>query len=331
MQFGCSIANVLAIGGNKDLKLSNGQFAVLVFKDATNYSSLSTIVDSTKGNYRVSYNSGNKTITVKQKKYATYHHGNTKGYSLLDTTSASHFQGMDIAGTQVTQNGKWGDTLETLVPSQSTLNSGAVQTLYGCYVRTNLVEPMLSADKKPVYTEATVKYIVQYMQKTLSEKWKNGDGSCNMWYVMGTKLFDNNNNYVGNTNGATRDLAEVFRQCITNGMGSYADSAAKTLNQPKDCRTYYDAAYFLLQSLYSDNNGYGQTVTEYHQINLVKEGDYYVYNHWKDTRSSSSMRTITCISTSPATMTCICTSTASAYWIWAADTLSPNAESNSTM
>lgn len=273
-----SIASVLVIGKKKDLNLGNGQFAVLVYKNATNYSALSAITDSSKDSYRVSYNSNSKTITVKQKNFATYHHGNTKGYSLLDTSSASHFQGMDIAGTQVTQNGNWGDTPETLVSSQSTLNSGAAQTLYGCYVRTNLVEPMLGADGKPVYTEATVGYIAQYMQKTLPEKWQNNDGSYNMWYVMGTKLFDNNNNYVGNTGSATRDLAEVFRRCINGGLGSIADTKSKALAEAKDCRTYYDAAYFLLQNLYSDNPGYGQTVEEYHQINLVKKGNYYVYN-----------------------------------------------------
>lgn len=273
-----SIASVLTIGQNKDLNLGNGQFAVLAYKNATNYSALSAITDSSKDSYRVSYNSNSKTITVKQKNFATYHHGNTKGYSLLDTTSASHFQGMDISGTQVTQNGKWNDTPDALVPSQSTLNSGAVQTLYGCYVRTNLVEPMLGADRKPVYTEATVGYIAQYMQKTLPEKWQNNDGSYNMWYVMGTKLFDNNNNYVGNTGSATRDLAEVFRQCINGGLGSMADTRSKVLAEAKDCRTYYDAAYFLLQNLYSDNSGYGQTVKEYSQIHLVKKDDHYVYN-----------------------------------------------------
>lgn len=273
-----SIASVLTIGQKKDLNLGNGQFAVLAYKNATNYSALSAITDSSKDSYRVSYNSNSKTITVKQKNFATYHHGNTKGYSLLDTSSASHFQGMDIAGTHLTQNGKWGDTPESLVSSQSTLNSGAVQTLYGCYVRTNLVEPMLGADKKPVYTEATVGYIAQYMQKTLPEKWKNSDGSYNMWYVMGTKLFDNNNNYVGNTGSATRDLAEVFRRCINGGLGSMEDTKSKTLAEAKDCRTYYDAAYFLLQNLYRDNPGYGQTVKEYSQIHLVKKGDHYVYN-----------------------------------------------------
>lgn len=278
MQFGWVYCECFGNWQKKDLNLGNGQFAVLVYKNATNYSALSAITDSSKDSYRVSYNSNSKTITVKQKNFATYHHGNTKGYSLLDTSSASHFQGMDIAGTQVTQNGNWGDTPETLVSSQSTLNSGAAQTLYGCYVRTNLVEPMLGADGKPVYTEATVGYIAQYMQKTLPEKWQNNDGSYNMWYVMGTKLFDNNNNYVGNTGSATRDLAEVFRRCINGGLGSMADTKSKALAEAKDCRTYYDAAYFLLQNLYSDNPGYGQTVEEYHQINLVKKGNYYVYN-----------------------------------------------------
>lgn len=99
-----------------------------------------------------------------------------------------------------------------------------------------------------------------------------------MWYVMGTKLFDNNNNYVGNTGNATRDLAEVFRQCINGGLGSMADTKSKALAEAKDCRTYYDAAYFLLQNLYSDNSGYGQTVKEYSQIHLVKKNDHYVYN-----------------------------------------------------
>lgn len=266
-----------------DTLMTSGRYAVWAWIGDTSdnsyaYNAIKDIVESNKANYKIIDNNNN-TITVQRMTGSgVYHHGNTKGYSLLDTSSASHFQGMDITGTQVTQNGGWGDTPETLVPSQSTLNSGAVQTLYGCYVRTNLVEPTLGADKKPVYTEATVGYIAQYMQKTLPEKWKNGDGSYNLWYVMGTKLFDNNNNYVGNTASATRDLAEVFRNCITDGLGSMADTKSKTLAEAKDCRTYYDAAYFLLQNLYSDNSGYGQTVKEYHQINLVKKGNYYVYN-----------------------------------------------------
>lgn len=278
-----NITKVYKSGEAKDMTAANNvAFSVWAWvgDSADNsyaYNAISYITDANKSNYKISYSSDSITVETLSGS-GTYHHGNTKGYSLLDTSSASHFQGMDIAGTQVTQNGKWNDTPDTLAPSQSTLNSGAVQTLYGCYVRTNLVAPKLGADKKPVYTEATVKYIAEYMQKTLPEKWQNNDGSYNMWYVKGTKLFDNNNNYVGNTGSATRDLAEVFRQCINGGLGSMADTRSKALAEAKDCRTYYDAAYFLLQSLYSDNTGYGQTVKEYHQINLVKKGNYYVYN-----------------------------------------------------
>lgn len=209
-----------------------------------------------------------------------YHHGSTKGYGLLQTNAKDHFNDLAdaaaISGTTLTQNGTWNSP--DVTTSTATLNSGAKQTLYGCYVRTNLVEPLLGADKKPVYTEATVTYLAQYMQKTLPEVWRNNNGSYNMWYVMGTKLFDNDNNYVGNNSSATRDLAGVFRACIDSGLGTYAESKAKTLSEAKDCRTYFDAACFLLQSLFSDNSGYGQTVTEYHQINLVKKGNAYVYN-----------------------------------------------------
>ena len=269
-----------ANSGTYKENMTSGCYAIWAYAngtDKTAWNAFKVITDSNKSNYKITYTSS--TITVETLNGSgTYHHGNTKGFSLLDTSSASHFQGMDIAGTHLTQNGNWNDTSAAIQPSQSTLNSGAVQTLYGCYVRTNLVEPMLGADGKPVYTEATVSYIAQYMQKTLPEKWKNSDGSYNMWYVMGTKLFDNNNNYVGNTGSATRDLAEVFRQCINGGLGSMADTKSKALAEAKDCRTYYDAAYFLLQNLYSDNSGYGQTVNEYSQIHLVKKGDHYVYN-----------------------------------------------------
>lgn len=206
-----------------------------------------------------------------------YHSGSTKGYTLLQTDAKDHFNDLsDIAGTTLTQNGTWGSS--DVTSSETTLNSGAKQTLYGCYVRTDLVEPLLDANGKPVYTEAAVTYLANYMQKTLPEPWENSDGSYNMWYVMGIKLFDDNNNYVGNNSSATKDLPSVLRSTITGGLGSYAASTSKTLNQITDCTTYFDAACFLLQSLYSDNEGYGQTVTEYHQINLIKKGDAYVYN-----------------------------------------------------
>ena len=214
----------------------------------------------------------------------TYHHGSTKGYGLLQTDAKDHFNDLSasssISGTTLTQNGTWNSSEVTT--SETTLNSGAKQTLYGCYVRTDLVEPRLDSNKKPVYTEATVTYLANYMQKTLPEVWKNSDGSYNMWYVMGTKLFDNNNEYVGNTPSATRDMASVLRNTITGGLGSYADTKDKTLSKVTDCTTYFDAAYFLLHNTFSDSKGYGQTVNEYNTIQLVEKNvdgkTYYVYN-----------------------------------------------------
>lgn len=275
-----SAARIIGIGVNKDLSGSNalgsGQFAILVYKNATNFPALGSINDSTKDSYIISYNSSNRTITVKQKNYDTYHSGNTKGYGLTATDSASRFNDLNIDGTELVENGKWG--VKDVTPKTNKLNSGALQTLYGCYVRTNLVKGDLGDDGKPVYTDATVTYLANYMKKTLEEVWQNSDGSYNMWYVMGVKLFDNNNNYVGKTSRATRDLAEVFRRSINGGLGSLNATKAKNITEAKDCHTYFDAAYFLLQSLYSDNTGYGQTVKEYHQINLVKKDGYYVYN-----------------------------------------------------
>lgn len=215
---------------------------------------------------------------------ATYHHGSTKGYGLLQTDAKDHFNDLAdsaaISGTTLTENGAWGK--EEVITTTSQLNSGATQTLYGCYVRTDLVEPQLDDNKKPVYTEATVTYLAKYMQKTLPVVWKNSDGSYNMWYVMGTKLFNDNNEYVGPKDSATKDMASVLRNTITGGLGRYADTKGKTLSKITDCTTYFDAAYFLLHNIFADNEGYGQTVTEYSNINLVKKTvdgkSYYVYN-----------------------------------------------------
>lgn len=210
---------------------------------------------------------------------SVYHHGGTRGYGLLQTIDKDHLNNLSnsaaISGTELVENGAWNSAPTS--NKNVVLNSNVPQILYGAYVRTNLVEPNL-VNSKPVYTEATVKYIAEYMRDTLKEVWKNEDGTYNMWYVMGTKLFDDNNNYVGNDSKATRDLAEVFRRCLTDGLGAYEESKNKSLTKATDCKTYYDAAYFLLSTLFSDNEGYGQTVSEYHQINLVKKGNAYVFN-----------------------------------------------------
>ena len=210
-----------------------------------------------------------------------YHNGDTKGFGLTQTDDKDHFNDLsgDIEGTTKFSNGSWGDTSDPAAV-QTTLNSGAPQTVYGALIRTNLVEPQLDTNKKLVYTEPTVTYLANLLQKTLPEVWKNSDGSYNMWYVMGAKLDD--------LGGA--DLATKLRTQITGDMGTYADARAKyeagNLSDYTKVSTYYDAAYFLLHNTFDDSIGYGKTIPEYKTIRLVeKQVDgktVYVFNSGYD-------------------------------------------------
>lgn len=260
--------------------MQSAAYSVWVYSgDNEYYSVLSKITESNKANYNLTYDQSTGQLIIKS---GVFHHGDTKGFGLLQTDASDHFNDLngDIPGTTKIQNGGWGDS--SVSSSTTTLNSGALQTLYGCLVRTNLVEPNLDENKKPVYTEPVVSYLANYLSKTLPEVWENADGSHNMWYVMGTKLFNDANQYVGPGSSATKDLASVLRSTITDGLGSYADTKAEIPQQAADCSTYFDAAYFLLHNTFADKEGYGQTVSEYNAINLVKKTvdgkDYYVYN-----------------------------------------------------
>ncbi len=225
----------------------------------------------------------------------TYHHGDTKGFGLLQTNFKDRLNAVNgyvelsdanladnIAGSQYVNNGGYKDSTEP-TPITVALNSGATQLVYGALVRADLVSPTLGADKKLQYTEGTVTWLAAYMQSALNEVWQNSDGSYNLFYVMGDKLFDENNNYVGKANG-TKDLASVVRSSVkNNALGSYADTVANVPASITECDTWCDAAYFLLNNLYTDNDGYGLTVGEYDQIQLVaKENEdgtiSYVFN-----------------------------------------------------
>lgn len=215
---------------------------------------------------------------------ATYHNGNTRGFGLLETDAKDHFNDLAkaddaITGTKYINNGTYNSSA---VPDTktTTLNSGAPQTVYGALLRTNLVEATLGADKKLVYTEATVTYLANLLQKTLPEVWQNEDGSYNMWYVMGKKL---------EVDLGGDDLATKLRKQIT-GLGTYADAKAKydngNLTEYTQVTTYFDAAYFLLHNTFDDSKGYGKTVTEYNTLRLVeKQVDgrtVYVFNSGYD-------------------------------------------------
>lgn len=221
----------------------------------------------------------------------TYHHGSNNGFGMLATTDASHINNLfedmttdglvvnkdGIPGTTYYRNGKWGSAYKE--PYSITLNSGIQQTLYGGVIRTDLVGPQL-VDGKPVYTEAAVTYIANYMSQLLPEKWQNDDGSYNLWHIMGQKL-----EALGG-----QDLASHLRTQIAannNAMGTYAEAqqafGTEALDEYTDIDTYFEAAYFLLHSTFADSVGYGKTISAYKELRLIEQtaddgSTYYVFN-----------------------------------------------------
>lgn len=187
-------------------------------------------------------------------------HGETKGFGLLQTDTKDRFNDLVIAGTEVFSNGNWGDKVVTET-KQSTLNSGAKQTVYGALIRTNLVTGELSADKKPVYTENTVTYLANYLKQTLEAAEKNSAGQYQMWYVKGEPLSE-----LGNV-----DLATKLRNQITDGLGTYAAAKAKNPTSYTQVSTYHDAAYFLLHNTYKDSIGYGKTINQFKTLDMVEK------------------------------------------------------------
>lgn len=223
-------------------------------------------------------------------------HGNNLGFGMLATTNATHTNNMfrdlgatvqdigknvGIANSTFYRNGRWGSGAEHQPPSDMNivLSSGAKQTLVGGVIRTDLVEDRLE-NGNIVYTQSAVDYIAQYLQTHLQTPWSNGNGTYNMWHIMGQKLSD-----LGGTDLATKLRAQISAN--GNAMGTYADAKDAfnngQLNEYTDVDTYYKAAYFLLHSTFSDNVGYGKTVDCYKEIRLVEQVDssgksHYVFN-----------------------------------------------------
>lgn len=160
-----------------------------------------------------------------------------------------------------------------------TLPNGAKETVLAGNTRTGLVQTQLDANKQMVYNKSTVDYLAWLLEKTLTVKESNGGNSYNFNYVMGAKVYDDN--------GTSKDLATVLRESITGGTGSYSEAKTKydagQLLDAKNCTTYYDAAYFLLHNTFADSNGYGQTISNYNSLRLMKRtaddgSTYYCFN-----------------------------------------------------
>ena len=204
----------------------------------------------------------------------TYVLQNHLGYGLVMTNTASYVNNLplngtnNIAGSQFYKN----DGVSNVVtPQNVTLNSGATMVGYGGMMRLDMVQGQLGEDKQLLYTEGTVKYLAEMLQSTLPIAWQNSDGSYNLYYIMGNNLFNNNLEYVGPNAGGTKGLADVLRNKITGGLGTYADAKAKNPKNLSDITTYYDAAYYLLHNIFNDSVGYGKTVSEYNSLRLLEK------------------------------------------------------------
>lgn len=159
-----------------------------------------------------------------------------------------------------------------------TLPNGAKETVLAGNTRTGLVQPQLDANKHMVYNKSTVDYLAWLLEKTLTVKESNGGNSYNFNYVMGAKVY--------NDNGTKKDLAAVLRESIKS-VGTYQEAKTKydagQLSDAKNCTTYYDAAYFLLHNTFADSKGYGQTISNYNSLRLMKRtaddgSTYYCFN-----------------------------------------------------
>ena len=227
----------------------------------------------------------------------TLHQNDTKGFGLMLTGNNDRIQDLTTTsgpGAYI-GNGTYGS--ETAPdPIDIVLNSGATQKGYGITIRKDLVSPTL-VNGKPAYTEETVTYLANYMSQIMAEPWQNADGSYNSFFVMGTKMFDENENYVGPDDPtATLDLAQLLRNHVT-GLGDYDTTIAKVnangLVYPVQCETWFDAAYYLLHNTWQDSpaessmapgtDGYGKYVPEYNSLHLVAKTQddgsvYYVFN-----------------------------------------------------
>ncbi len=268
-------------------EMDSTDYVVWVGNAGSAYSTLSAITSANKSSYKLTYSGNTLTMSVSGAG-AVYHQGDTAGFSMLSTGDADYIKNLPadesqtIAGTDLIQNGSWGLKTDP-DPVEVTLNSGATQDVYGAWIRTDLVKGELGANGKPVYTEAAVTYIAEYMQQIMAVPEKNADGSYNTYHVQGAQVIGN------------EDLASKIRTQVKNNgnnLGTYEDAKAKfdadALNHYSQITTWYDAAYFLLHNTYNDSEGYGKTVMTtkngeevkvYNNVHLVSNGEgAYVFN-----------------------------------------------------
>lgn len=146
--------------------------------------------------------------------------------------------------------------------------------------------------KKPTYTQETVQKLAALLKQSLEIPEKNGD-DYNYNFVQGAKLSGN------------KDWAQLIREYLAtcpnpntistpeSNWASYTQSHKSLLDltwsdvtngsHKDNFANYLDVAYWMLNTLYKDNNGISQTVPEYTHMTLSQETNsagntYYVFD-----------------------------------------------------
>lgn len=146
--------------------------------------------------------------------------------------------------------------------------------------------------KEPTYTQQTVQKLAELLKQSLAIPEKNGD-DYNYNFVQGAKLSGN------------KDWAQLIREYLAtcpnpaptstteSNWASYTQSHKSLLDlswsevtdgsHKSNFNNYLDVAYWMLNTLYKDNNGISQTVPEYTHLTLSQETNsagntYYVFD-----------------------------------------------------
>lgn len=125
-----------------------------------------------------------------------------------------------------------------------------------------LLESSLGENGLPVYKEEVVDYFAGLLKHSLEIPERTSDGWKNYRYVEGTP----SERYGGT------DLATALRTKINGNMGSYDEAASKNLvgtweEVSGNISSYYDAAYFLLNSIFVENS-YNEPQDDYDHLVL---------------------------------------------------------------
>lgn len=180
--------------------------------------------------------------------------GDNRGFGLLRSSrtqsNGTAYQGIIDATTTVEQLNTYTDTSSIDFSTLDTLG----YTLLGTFgdrgiANVGLLESGLSKEGYPVYKQEVVTYVANLLKHSLEIPERTTDGWKNYRYVKGTK-----SSIYGGT-----DLATALRAKINKNMGTYAQAAGKDLvgtwsQVSGNITSYYDAAYFLLNSIFVEGS-----------------------------------------------------------------------------